>query len=126
MLCNCRICTLRHLARLLYSTRADDVVLRLLLLMIRLDLLQWHLKLAERRLRKLLFNLFLEVDELQLYFRIDVAPLFSQRSACICNNVTLGCAFLHSHVLLSFLLLQLTDAIQIVALGQAILLPMRG
>ena len=123
MLCNCRIRALRHLARLLDAARADD--LRLLLLVTRLDLLQWHLKLAEGRLRELLFDLFLEVNKLQLYFRINVAPLLPQRTACICYNVTLGCAFFHSHVLLSFLLLQLADAIQIVALGQAILLPMR-
>ena len=123
MLCNCRIRALCHLARLLDAARSDD--LRLLLLVTRLDLLQWHLKLAERRLCELLFDLLLEVDELQLYFRINVAPLLPQRTACICYNVTLGCAFFHSHVLLSFLLLQLADAIQIVALGQAILLPMR-
>ena len=123
MLCNCRIRALCHLARLLDAARSDD--LRLLLLVTRLDLLQWHLKLAERRLCELLFDLLLEVDELQLYFRINVAPLLPQRTACICYNVTLGCAFFHSHVLLSFLLFQLADAIQIVALGQAILLPMR-
>ena len=123
MLCNCRIRALCYLARLLDAARSDD--LRLLLLVTRLDLLQWHLKLAERRLCELLFDLLLEVDELQLYFRINVAPLLPQRTACICYNVTLGCAFFHSHVLLSFLLFQLADAIQIVALGQAILLPMR-
>ena len=111
MLCNCRIRALRHLACLLNSARADDVLLHLLLLVVRLNLLQWHLKLAQRRLRELLFNLFLEVDELQLYFRINVAPLFPQRTACICYNVTLGCAFFHSHVLLSFRLLQLAYAI---------------
>ena len=123
MLCNCRIRALCYLTRLLDAARSDD--LRLLLLVTRLDLLQWHLKLAERRLCELLFDLLLEVDELQLYFRINVAPLLPQRTACICYNVTLGCAFFHSHVLLSFLLFQLADAIQIVALGQAILLPMR-
>ena len=93
--------------------------------MVRLDLLKRHLKLAQRRLRELLLDLFLEVDELELYFRIDVA-LLSQRAACIRYNVTLGCAFFDSHVLLPFHFSQLADAVQVVTLGQPVLLPVRG
>ena len=89
--------------------------------MAHLNLLKRHLKLAQRRLRELLFDLFLEVDELKLYLRIDIA-LLSQSTACVGYNVTLGCAFLDSHVLLPILLSQLADAVQVVALGQPILL----
>ena len=68
---------------------------------------------------ELFLDLLLEVDQLEFYLWIDVSLLF-QRPTRQSYDVTLGCALLAPHVLLS-IRDALTHAVHVVRLSQSML-----
>ena len=117
-----RVRALRKLPTFLDSTVSEDaltaeaakLVTGLLLLG-----LPGHLELFEWRLGELFFDFLLEVDELELDFRVDVPPPF-QRPARQRNDVALGGALFAAHVLLA-IRDALAHAVHVVGLGKPML-----